>query len=200
MGEEHKSEVSILDKEESEDSVDWGHGSEVGASDAESNADRPPPENMPACFDIRVLRDASRFNEMGASWKYEGKYQFLDLDQADGEISYLSRKVVELKGELVKLDDDVKGQVDRHDTAESKRQKTVKRIEDLKAEIAKLEGEVEEDEQDKCESKKKDAEIMHEFASTKASTTACTESPRSKFACTGSRLGPHSIDQVRGAI
>ena len=53
---------------------------EVGISDAESDMAHPPPGNTGGgSYDARILHDVKRFQEMDASWKYEGRYQFLDL-------------------------------------------------------------------------------------------------------------------------
>ena len=46
-------------------------------------------------FDIRILHDSKQFQEMDVSWRYKGEYQFLDLDQDDREVFYLSQKTAE---------------------------------------------------------------------------------------------------------
>ena len=71
---------------------DWG--AQTVASDAESSVTPSQPGNKARDdVDIRVLQDVNRFGEMKANWKYEGKYRFLDRDQADREVAYLSRKI-----------------------------------------------------------------------------------------------------------
>ena len=134
---------------------------EVGISDAESDTAHPPPGNtVEGSYDTRIFQDVKRFQEMDASWKYEGRYQFLDLGQADGEIFYLGEKISELKVTVAELKEDAEEQVQKYESAENNRQRTFERIDDLKADMAKLEDDIEKDELDKRAYKKQETTIL----------------------------------------
>ena len=91
----------------------------VGISDAESDAAHPPPGiAVGSSCDAHILQDVERFWEMDASWKYEGRYQFLDLGQADEEIFYLGEKISGLKATVAELREDAEVQAQKYESAE----------------------------------------------------------------------------------
>ena len=70
----------MVDESSSKVSPRSTSNTEVGVSDAESDTAHPKPGNtVGGSYDVRILHDVKRFQEMDASWKYEGRYQFLDL-------------------------------------------------------------------------------------------------------------------------
>ena len=80
-------------------------------------------------FDVRILEDPSRFKDMPLGGKYEGKYRFLNVQQADDEIEFLTKKVEDMKVDVEEYDSDL--------------EETFKRYEDAKKECKRLCDEIE---------------------------------------------------------
>ena len=63
---------------------------------------------------VRLIENTERFKDMPLGEKYEGKYQFMNVDQADEEISFLTGEVEGLKADIKKYNKDHRDTVTRY--------------------------------------------------------------------------------------
>ena len=63
---------------------------------------------------VRLIENTERFKDMPLGEKYEGKYKFMNVDQADEEISFLTGKVKGLKADIEEYDSDLKDTFTRY--------------------------------------------------------------------------------------
>ena len=135
-------------------------------SSAEARASEPEGSNARSASkctsDVRILRDTNRFNEMRPDWKYEGRYRFADLKQANDEIHYLCKKVTEFKVACELHDTDVSEMSNKYNMAESTRNKILRQIDELNEEIEKCGAD-----KKKYETRGREAEALYAHASEK---------------------------------
>ena len=66
---------------------------ENSISVTENSESRAGNEQPGGKLDVQIQKDVKGFQEIEYDWKYKGKCKFPDLDQADGEIKYLDKKI-----------------------------------------------------------------------------------------------------------
>ena len=124
-------------------------------------------------FDVRILEGTERFKDMPLGEKYEGRYKFMNVDQADEEISFLTGKVEGLKVDIEEYDSDLEDTFTRYRDAKyecrSLSEDIGKLQEDLKVqghlmETAKKEGTKLEEKIAECKGRMGELEVQLGYA------------------------------------